>query len=143
MGWKRRRSRKEMFVADHSVSRSLQVGYELSKHAVSAGAHAHELDGDCRLATNCSHLGHGAKEPRVYFHQDFSRIAKVEGRGCLDAFDAASAQTQVAQAASEQSAVQGKTGDLCLAAARVARYAAAIGRSPEQLALRLLLHRCI
>ncbi len=60
---------------------------------------------------------------------------------------------QVAQAASEQCAVQGKTSDLCLAAARVSRDAAAIGLSridlarigldSGELALCPLGHRCI
>ena len=45
-----------------------------------------------------------------------------------------SAQTQVAQAASEQRAVQGKTSDLCLAAVGVSRDAAAIGLSRIDLA---------
>jgi hypothetical protein len=43
-------------------------------------------------------------------------------------------RTQVAQAASEQSAVQGKTSDLCLAAAGVSRGAAEPGFSRIDLA---------
>jgi len=86
-------------------ARSLQVGDEIGEHAVSSGTHAHEFDRDSRAVTKCSYMAHGAEEPRVYFHQDLGLSSEVKRGGGFDAFDATSAQAQVAEPAAQEGAV--------------------------------------
>lgn len=105
---------------------SLQVGDEVGQHGVSSGAHPHELDGDAGAVTHGPYDSHGTEEPGVDLHQDLSFRVEV-GRGiCFDAFDAASAQTQVAQPASKQGAVQRKACDLGVTTAGITRNATTI-----------------
>jgi hypothetical protein len=118
----------------------LQVGNNAGEPVSSAGTHVRELDRDSAAVTKRSYQCHGAKDPGVDFDQNLGPGSEVEWRCGFHVFDAASSQTQVAQPAFEQGAVQGETCDLRMTAAGVARHATTINASGDFCRRCLLAH---